>query len=123
MSGVLEILKEVMTLTATTEQLKDQVDKVSNRLDRLPPSAKIEIEGVQELRTELNKLKEMLLVDPEKALTLPLVKKDIETMQSEIDHLRKQIDFVSSYGKWAIGAMITLGLGAIGMAITFVLKK
>lgn len=120
MSSVLEILKEVMTLTATTGELKEQVDKVSGRLDSLPQSA--EVEGVTELKEELTKFKALLLSDPDKALALPLVKKDIEGIQGEIDALRRQIELVASYSKWAIGAMITLGLGAIGLAVSALLK-
>jgi hypothetical protein len=67
---------------SNVEELKAQVNRVTDRLEQVSDSSSVE--GLDDLKTELNNLKSLLIDNPEKAVTLPLMKKDIVGIQAEI---------------------------------------
>lgn len=76
---------------------------------------------VTELRTELSKSNEVILDNPEKALSMPLLKKDISNLQesyrNDLVALRQEISRVYGQNKWFIGLMFTMAVGLLGLAI------
>lgn len=76
-----------------------------------------------EIEQDFNSLRQLLFDNPDAAITLPLMKKDIVNLQNDMKTTREQFESITSYSKWIIGIMITMSLGVLGLAITAILKK
>lgn len=63
-----------------------------------------------ELKKEIVDLKILLLDDPEAVIVIPLIKKDIENLKSNLDETR-------SLSKWFLGIMVSMLFGLIGIII------
>lgn len=62
---------------------------------------------IDEIATELQELREAILGDPEKALT-------IQRLSFEVKALHDQVDGLSSQSRWLFGITLTLALGVLG---------
>jgi hypothetical protein len=74
----------------------------------------------------LGKLEKAILDDPEKALSIPILRNDIAATKtaygSEMNALRGEIARIYDLNKWFVGLMFSMALGIIGLAITNVFK-
>ncbi|MGO9591389.1 MAG: hypothetical protein ACLP3K_15245 [Candidatus Acidiferrales bacterium] len=77
---------------------------------------------VNSLQTQLNQLNEAIGQSPEKALAIPLLKKDMDDFRDvyrrDMDSEHAEVDRVYDQNKWFIGLMFTLALGVMGLAVS-----
>jgi len=111
-------------LTAVNDKIKT-IDQHINSLSSIPKEAALSIE-VQNLKTSTEalgaraeKIESVILQSPSKALELPLLKRDIDTIkesqQSGLAALKDSVDRIYDLNKWLLGAMavsiVTLAVG------------
>ncbi len=122
------------SLTKTTSRLDHIHDVIENRLSQLnealkeaPETAGIIVkeheEKIAQLESKFSSLRTLIFDNPDQAITIPLIKKDIDGIKSEIERINTQIGWLSSYNKWLIGVMITLAVGVLGLALSIILKS
>lgn len=72
--------------------------------------------------SRMETLERGLLASPEKALSVPLLRNELEnltrTYRQDLDTTVKSIDRVYDQNKWFIGLMFTMAIGLIGLAIS-----
>ena len=77
---------------------------------------------LDDLSSRLAALEKSLLDNPEKALSVPLLRQDLENLKlsyrSDGAEYTRQIDRVYDQNKWFIGLMFSMALGLIGLAIS-----
>nr|CAP47531.1 putative integron gene cassette protein [uncultured bacterium] len=71
---------------------------------------------------KLERLRELLLDDPETVVTIPLIKKDIQNLRSEVVSLRSQLEWAGTYTRWSLGVLFSLALAVIGLALSIYFK-
>ncbi|MEO1020817.1 MAG: hypothetical protein AAFY56_24540, partial [Pseudomonadota bacterium] len=76
---------------------------------------------VQEIDNKIQQLNNIILDSPEKALSVPLLRNELESLQSDfrgdIVVARREIDRIYDMNKWLIGLMATMALSILGLAI------
>lgn len=83
---------------------------------------------VDSISSRLTALEDALVENPAKALSIPLIRKDIDNLkeseQKDIDTLKGQMATIYDQNKWFIGLMFTLAIGMISLAVgNFIPKK
>lgn len=113
--------KKLATLTSMTNDLTKQIDALAN-----VSAAAASIEELSKYENRIVKLEAsvkgfegILITDAEKLVTLPLLKKDLETIRSEIGSVKElsenQANFFQeslNQSRWILG---TLGLGILAL--------
>lgn len=76
---------------------------------------------IKEVTGRLEILERGILESPEKALSLPLLRKDLESLtdkhRSDYQNAIKSVDRVYDQNKWFLALMATMALGLIGLAV------
>ncbi len=121
------------TIVATTDtnvskRLQSLEDRVSELSDIINTSsqemlASIGLDKVQasvkSVSSELDALKVIIVENPEKALAIPLLRKEMDELEHKHAVLavstKDQIDRIYDFSKWFLGLMITLAIGLITM--------
>lgn len=79
-------------------------------------------EAVKRLEKRMTVLEEGVSSNPEKALSIPLLRKDVTILErsvaNDVSALRREVDRVYDQGKWFIGLMVTMLLTIIGLAVS-----
>ena len=79
------------------------------------------------LSERLSALEAAIQADPVKAVSLPLMKKDIEALQdktkADSEALRAEVARVYTLIQWFIGLMFTIAIGLFGLALGNILKS
>ncbi|NOQ25138.1 MAG: hypothetical protein GQ564_07220 [Bacteroidales bacterium] len=148
--GIVENKNKILTeenikLENQCEYLESRLDSVLSYIDRveesLPQAKKTDIQysmvannlteldkrindlkniDVQTLKDKLNQLEMVIIENPTKALSLPLIKKDIENLMENHDierlSIRSELNRVYDQNKWFIGLMFTMAIGLLGLA-------
>lgn len=134
---------EDTTLIQTTKSqknitaLKLELEKLTTDLKSLTTLAKEDKENItiktinnrlSNLEKRMNSLELALLMNPSKALALPIIRKDLDntrdSFKSSLSQTKLEVDRIYDQNKWFIGLMLTIALSVLGMAITtFVTKK
>jgi hypothetical protein len=74
----------------------------------------------------LGKLEAVIMQTPDKALAIPLLRKDLDSQRaallSETSALRTQIDHLYDFNKWFFGLIATMALSSLGFAASQFLK-
>ncbi|TMN94311.1 hypothetical protein [Pseudoalteromonas sp. S558] len=110
------------------------IDISLNTLTSLPEGSewKIEVskvsESVSKIDVKLAALESALTLNPEKALAIPILRKDLdnakESLRTELLQTKSEIDRIYDQNKWFLGLMFTMALSVLGMAISsFVGRK
>ncbi len=117
----LQITKKIVALedeiSHTNDSLKEftkipEENKVAVKLQQIEKS-------ITEIQSREANLEKAILANPQKALEIPLLQRDIEnlrtTQQSNIQTIKDGVDRIYDLAKWLLGAMavsiITLGIG------------
>jgi len=83
----------------------------------MPSTAGRSIAAVQ---ARVEKLERAVLRDPLEAVSLPLIRKDIEvqaaTLKAEIEGLRESLRSAYDFNKWLLGLMIGNSVAILGLA-------
>jgi hypothetical protein len=128
---VREVERYEMLLARIEEQKKVQAD-LAARLDSILSSTDAGSETsaqIAALRADIGTLTKRLDIldaaiveNPTRALSVPLLRRDLDTLKSEylkdIDSSGKQIDRIYDQNKWFIGLMFSMAVGLIGLAIS-----
>ncbi len=78
--------------------------------------------AVKRLESRISAIEEGVSSNPEKALSIPLLRKDVTILEkstaNDFSALRREVDRVYDQGKWFIGLMVTMLLTIIGLAVS-----
>lgn len=115
------------TLRSIEEQLKRSGRSVS--ITSLAPEERRDLEQIKKNQSDLDarlaKLENAILTSPERAVALPMVKQQLDSLQdrtrSDIEGIRGEIGRLFTLTQWFIGLMFTIALGVFGLS--FNLRK
>lgn len=123
-SRVQKLEESVATLNASLAQVSEQMRKVQETAQEKPlPTQMARISAQLELaQTDIAKLNAAIQQTPDKALAVPLLRKDFENMRDmyrhDLDNTQNEINRVYDQNKWFIGLMFTMAIGIIGLAVS-----
>ena len=73
------------------------------------------------MKTSLDDLNSIILDNPEKAVSLPLMRKDMENLESnhknDLEAMRSELSRALGLGQWLIGLMFFMAIGLFGIAV------
>lgn len=114
---------------ATIEKLREEISMLQTSITELPKGEEAQavesevISGrLNKVEQEIRSLRELLFDNPEAAVTIPLIKKDVESLSRDNEALRRELDRQSASTKWFLGILITLSVGLLGLAVSILLK-
>ncbi|WP_163131041.1 hypothetical protein [Agarivorans sp. Alg241-V36] len=116
----------IKSTRAEFKEIKAKIDAMGELPTELPVSTKIaELENrINDLSGTLDKLNNAILESPQKALELPLLKRDIVSLQSQLDstvtNIDKQVSRAYDMFKWITGSLV---LGLISLAIGLFVRE
>lgn len=71
--------------------------------------------AISGLTKELDKLKKLILKDPESALSFQSLKNELEYLKKDNQQIRKDMSNYLGLSKWFIGSLLTLSVAIIGL--------
>jgi hypothetical protein len=131
-SGLIEVeaVKQVESIRAAFELQRRDLDALKAKVDAMAasPSGSDPEKQIAELRGQvgafdqrLGKMEAAIVENPSKALSVPLLRKDVDTLSQTfaqtLEATRKEIDRIYDLNKWFIGLMGTMAIGILGLAI------
>lgn len=105
-----------------------QIDTLSAAIAEaeVPKKQAIEMETfiarVNKLESDFRDLRRLLFDNPEAVVSIPLMRKDVDSFRRDNENLRKELERIGSLSRWFIGIMITLSIGLLGLAVSILLK-
>jgi len=129
MSDIRAVKSEVVSIKNDLLSVKAQLDKVSMLPKETALALKIEElnSTLLVLRSQVSKLNEAIIEDPEKALSAVLLRKELDTMKSDYNNsislVRQQIENVSDLGKWLVGILLALSVSILAVAIGGIVQR
>jgi cell fate (sporulation/competence/biofilm development) regulator YmcA (YheA/YmcA/DUF963 family) len=120
--------KQISVLKDSVAELqKSQVENQAllNKLSGARP-ATVQIgklsSQVDSLQNQIKLLEDAVGQSPEKALAVPLLKKDMDNLKNsyrrDLDSTQSEINRVYDQNKWFIGLMFTMAIGLLGLAVS-----
>ena len=97
----------------------------SNNNSQVPSSVNAQsIQGMESLRNDLDKLKQMIITNPEDAATIPIMVERLRFQNEEIKSLRDNIKSIGEMSKYYLGSIIAILVGLLGViASLFISNK
>ena len=140
-SGLLEINrppKAESALLSEVKSLREDVAKQANEIrqfsksvaaiQKLPPPSEVSVQlgklqgDLSNVGERVGRIEGALLKNPETALSVPLLRQDLESLRDQYVHDRetsaKYMDRIYDQNKWFIGLMFSMALGLIGLAVS-----
>ena len=81
----------------------------------------------QNINERLNLLEAAILNNPTTALSMPLLRKDVDNLKTQYkenkDETARHLDRMYDQNKWFIGLMFTMAIGIVGLAISNFLQS
>jgi hypothetical protein len=65
----------------------------------------------------INQYDAAIVEDPTKALSMPLLRRDVENLTEALNATRNEVDRVYDQNKWFIGLVVTMTISVVGLAI------
>jgi hypothetical protein len=132
-----EVQSQINGVARQLEELRLNVEIVRNQIQDIgknnPKQSVVALQlktldqSVSENQKKLTSLEAVILDNPQKALALPLIRRDIdglkESYQTNIIASKQDIDRIYDQSKWFIGLMITTAVGMMALAISNFFKK
>ncbi|EJL6735639.1 hypothetical protein NMR87_004494 [Vibrio alginolyticus] len=128
---VIELREELEVQDNRIQVISKSLDDVNKKiisLSSIPDSSgwKIEASSLsadsEVLKAKLQALENALTVNPEKALAVPILRKDLDNIEkglrSELQQTRLEINRMYDQNKWFIGLMLTMAVSVLGIAIS-----
>jgi DNA repair exonuclease SbcCD ATPase subunit len=120
-----EEIKELKNLKADLDKVKDEI------LSSTATGSDLEIgkltASLSDINSRLKKLEDAILESPEKALSVPLLRKEIEaidsTMGEKFSSTQNEINRVYDMSKWLFGLMITMVVSILGLAVANIFQS
>lgn len=82
---------------------------------------------LESIEGKLKALESALTMDAEKAFSIPLLRKDLETIRQvtnqRLEDLRASIERGAESNRWMIGIAITLALGLVGIVVNLYMQR
>ncbi|MEC3947583.1 hypothetical protein [Sphingobium sp. HWE2-09] len=123
-------VKEIASLKLQVLQLKNDLAHLNITISDDAPSValKVALENIQRRISEIEKrqaaLDNIILDNPSKALELPLLKRDVETVrqsnEQSITAIRQSVDQIYDLNKWLLGSM---AVGVICLALSHFFRR
>ncbi|UXL41041.1 hypothetical protein N7D90_24595 (plasmid) [Pseudomonas fragi] len=117
---------------AETAKLKEELRSIKTDLKNvtaLPPASKLAIQlqqtqsAIKQLASRQEKLEQVILANPAKALEIPLLQRDLENVkaahQANLIAVKEGVDRIYDLNKWLLGAM---AISIMTLAISNFLK-
>lgn len=116
---------ELLKLAQRIDSLEAQVRQPSTGTDaRLDAPAEARL---GEIDTRLKAFESAIAASPERALSIPLLRRDIDelrtTYKQNQDQFAQQLDRIYGQNQWFIGLMFTVALGLIGVAVPTLIQS
>lgn len=117
--------ERMVDLESNMAAIKAQLEGIKELPSDLPVSSKVkEIEAkIDTVNSKLDALNKAILESPEKALALPLLRRDMDSLQkqyvSAVNNLEQEVSRAYDIFKWVTGTMF---LGVISLAIGVFVK-
>jgi translation initiation factor 6 (eIF-6) len=96
-------------------QLQKRINELENRLRKKDTTISISSpneERIQELEKKIQTLNNIIIENPEKSLTIPLLNKDIQSIKREndlqIELIKDKVETVVDLNKWILGLIFSL---------------
>ncbi len=115
--------KRISTMQADLTRLGSELQTIQQLPSGSRPPAEVQALTVQigGLDKRLSGIEAAVVESPDKALAVPMLRKDIENLrasyQSEISAAREEVNRLYDLNKWFIGLMITMAIGILGLAL------
>jgi hypothetical protein len=115
-----DISKEISRINGVLKNLPD----INSLPDEYKLNAQIvEIQSqINQLKGSIGKIETVILEDPAKALAIPLIMKDLDSMRnsyrSDLLGTKEEISRIYDQNKWFIGLMFTMAIGLLGLGIS-----
>jgi 5-bromo-4-chloroindolyl phosphate hydrolysis protein len=128
-------VNDISTVKTDVAQIRNEVQEIQQNIRDLAkdPNSLTALElktlntNITDAQTKLANVEKILMDTPERALELPLLRRDMDnlkaTYQSELASTRQSVDRVYDQNKWFLGVMVTMLLAVIGLLGTTVFKK
>lgn len=123
-----KMVKEISVYRDEVFQLRNTLTALKNTSTLTPENVRIEELEVKlsEVQNKVNALSDILSDTPEKAMSLPLMRKDLDSLNTSIkvvsDYSDKQLERFITLFYWIIG-VLTIGIISIAAGLYFGLKK
>ena len=69
----------------------------------------------------------MIVDNPETAMSVPMLRKDVSALRQELkslrDDLTSEVDRIYSLGQWVIGLFVTMALAILSLAVKNLFKN
>ncbi|HEX5760407.1 MAG TPA: hypothetical protein VF121_14555 [Thermoanaerobaculia bacterium] len=112
--------KQLSALDSKLESLSQAVETAKENPGSLSLTS-LDAE-IRRVGTQVDAVTAALGVDVERTLSVPLLRKDIQQIQEQVDHrtvtASKEIDRIYDQNKWFLGLMGTMALGLLGLAVS-----
>jgi S-adenosylhomocysteine hydrolase len=122
-SRIQELQRTLATIQKTVAEQVSRTDQALEQLTHLPPEAGTALlvktidERTKDTQQQLKALQDVIVQDPQKSMTLVLVKKDLDALQRSIDErvreLNAGIERLYNILGWSIGALLIAVLGQL----------
>ena len=122
-------LSDIASIKSDLAQMKKGLQSVSS----LPKGSEWKAEisklshQVSNISERMTALESALTVDPSKALSVPILRKDLDSaeknLRSELTQTRSEINRIYDQNKWFIGLMFTIALSVLGMAVSSMFNR
>lgn len=73
---------------------------------------------IKELSSRVGGLEDALMITPTKALSVPLLKKDIESLDKIVAYSNIEIERVFTMMLWVCGIMVSMSLATLGYVLS-----
>lgn len=110
-------------ISSQEQQTNNVIKELKNAISTNNVSSQAILEkNIELVEKRLSSLETSLSASPEKALSIPLLRKDISSLEKSVDSdmtmLKREVDRIYDQSKWFIGLMVTMLLTLIGLAVS-----
>ena len=110
---------KIEALTNETEALRRSIENITAKAPITDAVLQAKLAKIDQIQSELDELKGIIIQDPAKALALPLMRKDMAEIEKRQDALSVSVDVqigrIYDFSKWFLALMITLAIGLVTM--------
>ena len=116
--------EEISKLTTEIKNINASLQVITS----LPKGAEWKVEASQlshklnDVSDRMSALESALTVNPSKALSVPILRKDLDNtekyLHAELAQTKAEIDRIYDQNKWFIGLMFTIALSVLGLAVS-----
>jgi len=125
---VAEVNRTLQSLEKSLAEVQQQARLSAELADRIAKAKPADVQvavlkaDVDGLRSEVKRLTEAVGQSPEKALAVPLLRKDMDNLREgyrhDLDATQSEINHVYDLSKWFLGTVVTMALALVGLAVS-----